>query len=161
MFKNSIVPWLRAQFYIFKQTEMWTNQLEFVKWLTQNYNNRNGILFPKLFWPAVRKKWSSDWEKLLKFESEGREFAKKKLRSLEQFIQTVKGSTNFWNSLLFSTYFWRFLRSNILKSLIDEQIGINEQGWKKCHSAYLLHTACMSFWMTKRQAISTDTFQAC
>ena len=23
------------------------------------------------------------------------------------------------------------------------------------------HTACMSFWVTKRQAISTDTFQAC
>ena len=56
---------------------MWTNQLEFVKWLTQNYNNRNDILFPKLFQPAVRNKCSSDLEKLLKFESEGREFAKK------------------------------------------------------------------------------------
>ena len=32
----------------------------------------------------------SDREKLLKFEAEGREFAKF-LRSLEQFIQTVKG----------------------------------------------------------------------
>ena len=34
------------------------------------------ILLPKLFWPAVRKKCSSDGEKLLKFEAEGREFAK-------------------------------------------------------------------------------------
>jgi predicted ATPase len=34
-------------------------------------------------------------EKLLKFEAEGREFAKF-LRSLEQFIQTVKGQNNFW-----------------------------------------------------------------
>ena len=55
----------------------------------------NGILLPKLFWPAVRKKCSSDREKLLKFEAEGREFAKI-LRSLEQFIQTVKGYNNFW-----------------------------------------------------------------
>ena len=48
---------------------------------------RNGILLPKLFWPTVRKKCSSDWEKLLKFEAEGREFAKF-LRSLEQFMVT-------------------------------------------------------------------------
>ena len=48
-----------------------------------------------LFWPTVRKNWSSDREKLLKFEAEGREFANI-LRSLEQFIQTVKGQNNFW-----------------------------------------------------------------
>ena len=41
------------------------------------------ILLPKLFWPTVRKKYSSDQEKLLKFEAEDREFAKI-LRSLEQ-----------------------------------------------------------------------------
>ena len=35
-----------------------------------------GILLPKLFWPTVRKNCSSDREKLLKFETEGREFAK-------------------------------------------------------------------------------------
>ena len=34
-------------------------------------------------------------EKNLKFEAEGREFVKF-LRSLEQFIQTVKGQNNFW-----------------------------------------------------------------
>ena len=53
---------------------------------------RNGILLPKLFWSTVRKNCSSDQEKL---EAEGREFAKF-LRSLEQFIQTVKGQNNFW-----------------------------------------------------------------
>ena len=31
---------------------------------------KNGILLPKLFWPTVRKKCSSDWEKLLKFEAD-------------------------------------------------------------------------------------------
>ena len=43
----------------------------------------------------MRKNCSSDRETLLKFEAEGREFAKF-LRSLEQFIQTVKGQNNFW-----------------------------------------------------------------
>jgi hypothetical protein len=47
-------------------------------------------LFTKLFWPTVRKNCSGDREKLLKFEAEGQEFAKF-LRSLEQFITTVKG----------------------------------------------------------------------
>ena len=56
---------------------------------------RNGILLPNLFWPTVRKKCSSNQEKLLKFEAEGREF-ENVLRSLEQFIQTVKGQNNFW-----------------------------------------------------------------
>ena len=41
------------------------------------------------------KNCSSDRENFLKFEAEGREFAKI-LRSLEQFIQTVKGQNIFW-----------------------------------------------------------------
>ena len=40
----------------------------------------------------MRKNCSSDREKLLNIEAEGREFAK----SLERFIQTVKGQNNFW-----------------------------------------------------------------
>ena len=55
----------------------------------------NGILLSKLFWPTVRKKCSIDLEKLLKFKAEGPEFAKI-LRSLEQFLQTVKGQNNVW-----------------------------------------------------------------
>ena len=55
----------------------------------------NGILLPKLFWPTMRKSCSSDQEWVLKFEAEGRKF-EKVLRSLEQFIQTVKGQNNFW-----------------------------------------------------------------
>ena len=54
---------------------------------------RNGILLPKLFWPTVRKNCSGDREKFLKFEAEVQEFAIF-LRSLEQFIQTVKGQKN-------------------------------------------------------------------
>ena len=42
----------------------------------------------------MRKNCYSDQEKLLKFEAEGREFANF-MRSLEQFIQTVKGQKNF------------------------------------------------------------------
>ena len=63
--------------------------------LSQFFFETNGILLSKLFLPTVRKNCSSDREKLLKFEAEGREFAKF-LRSLEQFIQTVKGQNNFW-----------------------------------------------------------------
>ena len=56
---------------------------------------KNCILIPKLFLPTVRKNYSSDREKLLKFEAESEEFAKI-LRSLEQFIRTVKGQNNIW-----------------------------------------------------------------
>ena len=49
---------------------------------SRNSQSRNGILLPKLFFPTVRKKCSSDREKLLKFKAEGQEFAKF-LRSLE------------------------------------------------------------------------------
>ena len=43
----------------------------------------------------MRKSCSSDREKLLKIEAEGRESANF-LRSLEKFIQTVKGQNNLW-----------------------------------------------------------------
>ena len=43
----------------------------------------------------MRKNCPSVREKLLKFEAEGREFAKI-LRSLKQFIQTVNGQNNSW-----------------------------------------------------------------
>ena len=56
----------------------------------------------------MRKNCSSDREKLLKFEAEGREFANF-LRSLEQFIQTMKGQNNFWQQNAFLTCSWRFL----------------------------------------------------
>ena len=61
----------------------------------RHQDSKHGILLPKLFRLTVRKKFSSDQEELLKFEAEGREFAKF-LRSLEHFFQTVKGQNNFW-----------------------------------------------------------------
>ena len=63
--------------------------------LDQNLSLNFGILLLKLFCPTVRKNCSSDREKLLKFEAEGQEFAKKELRSLEQFIQKVTAQNNF------------------------------------------------------------------
>ena len=59
------------------------------------------ILFQKWYFVTkivltyCEKKCSSDGQKILKLKAEGREFAKF-LRSLEQFIQTVKGQNNFW-----------------------------------------------------------------
>ena len=68
-------------------------QENFVKpWIKQN----SFMYFAtKIVLTYCEKKFSSDLEKLLKFKAEGREFAKF-LRSLEQFIQTVKGQNNFW-----------------------------------------------------------------
>jgi hypothetical protein len=74
----------------------------------------------------VRKNCSSDREKLLKFEAEGREFAKI-LRSLEQFIQTVKGQNRFWKQNDFLTCSWRFFIFNKLEQLefkSEKTIGI-------------------------------------
>ena len=68
----------------------------------------------KIVLTHVIKKCSSDREKLLKFEAEGQEF-EFFLRSLEQFIQTVKGLNNFWNAFL--TCSWRFLICNKLEKL--------------------------------------------
>ena len=56
--------------------------------LTLDVVTQTGILFPKLFWPTVKK--TIEQEKLLEFEAEGPEFAKL-LRSLEQFIRILKG----------------------------------------------------------------------
>ena len=84
-----------------------------------------GILLPKLF-RRWEKNCSSDRENLVKFEAEGREFAKI-LRSLEQFIWTVKGQNNFWQQNVFLTCYWRFPRSNKLEQLelkLEKIIGI-------------------------------------
>ena len=51
------------------------------------YQNCSDLLWVKIC--------SSDQEKLLKFEAEGWEFPKIS-RSLEQFIQTMKGQKNCW-----------------------------------------------------------------
>ena len=59
----------------------------------------------------MRKNCSRDRKKLLKLEAGGREFAKF-LKSLEQFIQIVKGQDNFWQQNSFLTRSWRFLISN-------------------------------------------------
>ena len=87
---------------------------------------RHGILLPKLFGPTVRKYCSSNREKLLKFEAEGREF-ENFLRSFEQFIQTVKGQNNLWQQNAFLTCSWKFLISNKLEPLefkLEKNIGI-------------------------------------
>ena len=62
----------------------------------------------------------------LKFEAEGRESAKF-VRSLEQFIETVKGQNNIWQQNAFLTCSWRFLRSQKIERLqfkLEKIIGI-------------------------------------
>ena len=58
------------------------------------YVSRNGILFKIVLTYCEKIVVVSD-KKLLKFDAEGREFAKV-LRSLKQFVRTVKGQNNVW-----------------------------------------------------------------
>ena len=82
----------------------------------------------------MRKNCSSDREKLLKFEAEGREFDIF-LRSLEQFIQTVKGPNKFWQQNAFLTCSWRFLRSNKIR-ITRIQIGKNYWDLETCRKKW-------------------------
>ena len=71
--------------------------------------------------------------------AECREFAKV-LRSLEQFIQTVKGQKMFWKQNSFFTCFWRFLGSNKLEQLefkMEKNIGIEKHAGKAIKKAML------------------------
>ena len=69
--------------------------------ITKRLSKTNSVIDKKWYFVTkivltnCEKKLPNDREKLLKFEAEGREFANI-LRSLEQFIQTVKGQKNFW-----------------------------------------------------------------
>ena len=69
-----------------KVTQMAKKSQKYLPYVLFHESTINGILLPNC---------SSDREKLLKFEAEGWEFAKF-LRSLKQFIQTVKGQNKFW-----------------------------------------------------------------
>ena len=62
--------------------------LDIIRTMVFCYQNCSDLLWEKIV-------LFSDRVKLLKLEAEGREFANF-LRSLEQFIQTVKGQKNFW-----------------------------------------------------------------
>ena len=113
----------------------------FIIWLSASPDLPLRRLGPKPFWIHIKKIYSlvwlqnlidmvfcyqncsdllwekivlfSDREKLLKFEAEGREFAKC-LRSIEQFILQWKVRPIF-GTKSFLTYSWRFLRSNTLE----------------------------------------------
>ena len=61
-----------------------------------NFNKRGKWYFvTKIVLTYCEKNCFSDREKLFKSEADGREFAKN-LRSLEQFVRTVKCQNNFW-----------------------------------------------------------------
>ena len=64
----------------------------------------------------MRKNCPGDQEKNLKFEAEGQELTKI-LRSLQQFIQTMKGQNNFCQQNAFLTCSWWFFISDRLEQL--------------------------------------------
>ena len=103
VFAGLFLPFLRALLVLNKQWRFLEKLSDYYRfsviqlkiWRVQVCNN--GILLPKLFWPTYceKKKILVIEKKLLKFEAESREYSNF-LRSLEQFIQTVKGQNNFW-----------------------------------------------------------------
>ena len=62
----------------------------------EQISKRKGILLPKLFWPTVIKDCSSDREKLLKLEAEGREFSKFLRSLLRTIYSNSERSEQFW-----------------------------------------------------------------
>ena len=84
----------------------------------------------------MRKNCSSDREKLLKFQAEGREFSKI-LRSLEQFFLTV-GQNNFGNKMPFLPIhtciegpFFRTKSMNKIYSFSTDATKQTTVSWKK------------------------------
>ena len=83
------LKWERCHFSVIQVLSFYFGGSKSISVLAKiEHTPRIGILLPKMFWPTVRKECSSDQEKLLKVTNI--------LRSLEQFIQSVKGQNNFW-----------------------------------------------------------------
>ena len=62
----------------------------------------------------MRKNYSCDRENVLKFEAEGQEFAKK-LRSIEQFVQTVKGEQFLVKNTIYNNNLWEKFSHSLCK----------------------------------------------
>ena len=88
--------WVHDEQWMIKWNLKQSMEKIFLLWLKYLCKSRQIWYFvTKIVLTYCEKNCSSNREKLLKFEAEGREFAKI-LRSLEQFIQIVKVQNNFW-----------------------------------------------------------------
>ena len=66
-------------------------------------SQNNGIFLSKFFWPNVIKNCSSDRKKKLKYEAEGREFAKFTVIWEESIELPFKGKNYLWHSFDLTT----------------------------------------------------------
>ena len=118
MFKTQI-PWIawrncKGQSFFVKSLGSLQDSPRIQEW----YFVSKIVLSSDLFWPSVRKKNVLVIKKIFcKFEAEGSEFVSF-LRSIQQFIQTVKDQNNFWKKNTFHSFTGGFYRSNILEQLI-------------------------------------------
>ena len=109
-----------------------------------NIDGKMAFFFPKLSWPTVRKKCSSDREKLLQFVAEVWEFAKI-LRSLEQFIRAMKGQNNFWYQNTFLTFLACFYIPIIFPIWIIIAItSVNKFLFQRMFWPFTVQTYCFS-----------------
>ena len=104
----------KTKLYCWRDSYITVERAHSISCLLDLYSKNIVFCFQDYF-NQLWKKSLSDWQKLLQFEAEGREFAKM-LRSLEQFIWILKGQFNFWNrKKAFITCSWRFFRSMYIK----------------------------------------------
>ena len=116
--------------YFVKCTSVFSVWFMLLNLLNLLLKHQNGILFPKLFWPNVRKNCSSDREQLLN----------KVFEITRTIYSNSERSDKFWKQNVFLTCSWRFLRSNMLEQLklklekIQKSAGkvrkcLNLNGW--------------------------------
>ena len=105
--------------------------------------SRNGILLTKLFWPTVRNTCSSDREQFL--------------RSLEQFIQTVKGQ-QFLVTECFLAGFSYLINWNNWNSNWKKLLGFWNMQENLENISYL---SCVGLWVTGQMREETIFGQMC
>ena len=112
---NSRTKIWNSAFWLVGQHQICRGTLKLISHVTSSVlcKNLNHCNFGNKQYTIVqlRKNCSFDWEKLLKFETEDREFAKH-LRSIEQFIQTLQVRTIFGKKKCFFNFFLKVSHLN-------------------------------------------------
>ena len=91
----------------------------------------NYILFSKLFWPNLKKKCCSDWDKLLKFEAKGQGFAKNFVVTWTNYLNSDR-SVQFLKQNAFLTWGFFLDLIQIEQFKLENKIEIQKPTGKVC-----------------------------
>ena len=112
------ISWIFLRNYLQSVSDDWAQSTQSNCWIcigceVSLQKRRNGILLPKLFWPTVRKKCSSDWEKCLKFEAEFFEISRTIFSNSEKSEQFLKQ-----NAFNLTTVFFNIFCTDTLPRIV-------------------------------------------